>query len=269
MRKGKTLITITLGAMVLMAFSSVSAGNWFKRTFGDKGVKGSGDIITEDRDVKDFTRIETSGSFDVIVEVGEKQNITLTFDDNLLDLIETRVKGKTLEIYTDESYRSEYTCKVEITVPKLEGVMTRGSGDFDVRNVNSDRFDCRTRGSGDITIGDLNSRIVRCDINGSGDITVRDMESDFLECSIHGSGDITAEGKVDELEINVSGSGDVDARDLTAREATIVVKGSGDVRVRAQESFDGAVYGSGDIAYYGKPEHISTHVAGSGSIKRR
>jgi len=267
MLRGKALSAIGLAATVLMMFGSVEAGDWFNWTFGEKGVKGSGDMVTEDRDVKEFTWIETSGAFDVFVKAGEKQEVLL------VDLIETRVKGKTLKIYSDESYRSKHTCQVEITVPKLEGVTARGSGDITVggfdSETDSETFECHTKGSGDITVKNLNSDILRCNINGSGDITVRNLEGDFLECRISGSGDFSAEGKVEELEINVYGSGDVDTRDLVAKEATVTIKGSGNARVYAEESLDVAVYGSGDISYYGDPKHTEKHVSGSGSIKRR
>jgi len=269
MLRGKTLSAIGLAVAILMMSGSVEAGNWFNRTFGGNGVKGSGDMVTEGRDVMEFSWVETLGAFDVFVKVGEKQSVLITFDDNLIDLVETKVKGKTLKIFSDESFRSKRTCKIEITVPKLEGATTRGSGDITVMNVNSERFRCHVKGSGDITVSNINSDVFECDINGSGDITVKDLEGDFLECRINGSGDFSADGKVEELEIRVYGSGDVDTRDLRAKEAIVVIKGSGDARVHADESFDGSVYGSGDIAYYGDPEHTSKNVAGSGSIRRR
>jgi hypothetical protein len=269
MQRGKTLSVIGLAIAILLMSGSVVAGNWFNWTLGGNGVKGSGDMVTEDRDVKEFSGVETLGAFDVFIKVGEKQNVLITFDDNLIDLVETEVKGKTLKIYSDEPFRSKRTCKIEITVPKLEGVTTRGSGDITVMNVNSERFRCHVKGSGDISIKNVNSNVFECDINGSGDIAVKNLEGDLLDCRIKGSGDFSADGKVRELEIGVYGSGDVDARDLLAKEANVVIKGSGDARVHADESFDGSVYGSGDIAYYGDPEHTSKHVAGSGSIKRR
>ena len=142
MLRGKTLSAIGLAVTVLMISGSVEAGNWFTRTFGGNGVRGSGDMVTEGRDVREFSRIETLGAFDVFVKVGEKQRVLITFDDNLIDLVETKVKGKTLKIYSDESFRSKRTCKIAITVPKLEGVTTRGAGDITVKNVNSRRFKC-------------------------------------------------------------------------------------------------------------------------------
>jgi hypothetical protein len=269
MLRGKTLSAIGLAVAILMMSGSVEAGNWFNWTLGGNGVKGSGDMVTEDRDVREFSWIETLGAFDVFVKVGEKQSVLITFDDNLIDLIETKVKGKTLKIFSDESFRSKHTCKIEITVPKLEGVTTRGSGDIMVENVNSDRFRCHVKGSGDITVKGVKSEVFECDINGSGDITVKNLYGDYLECHINGSGDFSTDGEVEELEIRVYGSGDVDARDLRAKQANVVIKGSGDARVHADDSFDGSVYGSGDITYYGDPEHTSKHISGSGSIRRR
>lgn len=269
MSKGRILPGIAFVVAVIVMFSSVEAGNLFTRTFGGNGVKGSGDMVTQDHAVKEFKWIETLGAFDVFIKAGKEQKVSITFDDNLIDLIQLEVKKKTLKIYSEESYRSRRACRIEITVPKLEGVTTKGSGDITVENFESDSFECHTKGSGDITIKHLNCEDLRCDIKGSGDITIKNLKGDFLECRIAGSGDFSAEGSVEEVEIDVYGSGDVDTRKLAAKEANVVVKGSGDVKVCAEEGFDGAIYGSGDIYYYGDPEHTSKHVAGSGDIRRR
>jgi hypothetical protein len=267
MRRSKTLPAVMFGAAALIVTGSVRADDWFTRTFGGDAVKGSGDMVTESRVVKEFTWIEAHGAFDIFVKAGDTQQVLLTFDDNLLELIRTDVRGKTLKIYSDRSYRSRHTCQVEITVPRLEGVTIKGSGDMRVEGFDTDEFECRTDGSGDIEIVGLKNNELKCDISGSGDITVRDFTGDVFECRINGSGDFTASGTANELKIDVYGSGDVDARSLTAKEVEVTVMGSGDVKVFAQESFDGSVYGSGDIVCFGDPQHKSRHVAGSGSIR--
>jgi hypothetical protein len=256
-----------LAAAALIVTGSVRADDWFTRTFGGDAVKGSGDMVTESRVVNEFTWIETQGAFDVYVKAGDTQQVLLTFDDNLLELIETEVSGGKLKIYCDSSYRSRHTCRVEITVPSLEGVTIKGSGDMRIEDFNSDEFECRTDGSGDIEIIGLKSNVLKCDISGSGDITVKDLAGDVLECRIDGSGGVTIDGTANEVKIDVNGSGDVDARDLTAKEVEVTVMGSGDVKVFAEESFDGSVYGSGGIVCFGDPQHKSRHVAGSGSIR--
>ena len=228
MNSGLLRITTTIAAVILLAVGTAGAGDWFGWSFGG-GVKGSGDRITEERDIRDFTKIRTSGSMDVHVVVGDQPSLSITFDDNLIDLIETRVKGKTLRITCDESYRARKSCLIEITVPKLTSVVSSGSGDMLIENLNGDYFEYNVKGSGDLEI----------------------------------------EGEVEEVELGVAGSGDINARQLIADHAEVVIRGSGDVDVYANESFSGSVYGSGDIDYYGKPDHVDKHVSGSGDITRR
>ncbi len=220
---------LCLLAMVIIAAPAASAGDVWKFLSCRDYIDGSGDLVTETRDLKDFSRIKLSGSMDLYVSVGKDPGVKLTFDDNLIDFIETEVRGKTLKIWSEESYSSSRGCRIDISVPTLETVR----------------------------------------LSGSGDIEIYDLNGDVFEYAVSGSGDLQVSGKVDEVEIKVTGSGDVDARDLEAAEVYVRVSGSGDVRVFASESFDGRVSGSGDILFYGDPEHVSRHVSGSGDIRRK
>ena len=194
----------------VLAFVSASFAKNHKGWFGwRETIRGSGNLVTQEREVDSFVNIDAGGSFDVDVKVGPKTSVKLTFDDNIIDLIDTRVRGKTLHIDSDKSYSTDKRCKVEITVPLLESVS----------------------------------------LNGSGDLDIQDLKGDLFECDVNGSGDVVATGDVDELDVDIQGSGDVD--------------------VYAIEDFDGAVYGSGDIRYYGDPKHAHSHVAGSGSVRKR
>ena len=213
-------------SLVLLIAGSASA-DWFG--FGGKSIKGSGDAVTEERDVGSFKRIESNGSADIFVTIGKELSVTVTLDDNLIDLIETEVRGKTLKIDSRESYSTRLGCKIEITVPELERVYLRGSGD----------------------------------------ILVERLDAESFEFKLAGSGRLVAEGSTDELELRLSGSGDIDTRDLIAQEAYVSISGSGDVRVHAEESFDGRISGSGDIAIYGDPSDFSKSVSGSGSIRKK
>lgn len=228
MRKfGVSFLTIGLG-LVLFSSQPALAGDLFG-IFGS-GERGSGEIASEEREVDEFDRIKIDGSTDVFVTIGEEQSVKVTTDDNLLDNIETRVRGRhTLLISSHGNIRSRRGVRVDITVPKLTSVRISGSGDADIEGLRGESF----------------------------------------EIEISGSGDVVVEGEVDEVEITIDGSGDVDARHLKAKDAYVKIAGSGDVDVFAAESFDGNVYGSGDISFWGRPEHVSRHVSGSGDISRR
>jgi hypothetical protein len=269
MTSSKTLPAVLSTVAAVLMSGSVETEARPARAFWGETVKGSGEVAVELRNVGEFSRIETLGAFDVFITPGDTQEVVLTFDDNLLELVKTEVVGKTLKIYADEPYRSRRTCKVDITVPRLEGVTTKGSGDIEVEGFDSERLECSTKGSGDITITDLICDDLFCHVNGSGDIIVNRVEGNFLKCRIAGSGDFKAVGEVESVEIGIYGSGDVDLRKLIAQEAEVVIKGSGDVKVYCEENFDGAIYGSGDIAVYGDPARVSKHIAGSGDLRFR
>lgn len=216
-------------ALIGLIVPIVAAGDFFGIKFGEDRIKGSGEIVTEERDVRDFDKIKSSGSFDVFIVVGEEQSIEISYDDNLIDLITTKVKGKTLYISSEGSFSSRKSCKIEINVPSLEAVKLSGSGDIEVSN----------------------------------------LDAEFFEYSLSGSGDLIASGKVDELEVHVSGSGDIDTRDLMANIVQASISGSGDIKVYAKERLRGKVSGSGDIEYYGDPDKVSSSVSGSGDIRKR
>ncbi len=223
----KRIFIISLLSLIML-ITSANAGDFFD-FFRGKHIKGSGDITTEEREIDNFEYLKSTGSFDIIVNVGEEPTLKITFDDNLIDIVETEVRGKTLTIKSEGNYRSRRNCLIEITVPQLEHVK----------------------------------------LSGSGDIEIFGLEGELFELELSGSGEITAEGQVEELEVKISGSGDIDTRDLKAADVYARVSGSGDIKVYASKSFEGRVSGSGDIYYYGNPKDVDRSVTGSGRIRKK
>lgn len=239
-------IMITVGLLMFMA-GSVQAGGILSFLTGHY-VNGSGDLTTEERKLPEFTEIDVSGPFDLVVTCGEEQTVTITIDDNLMDLISTNVRRGVLKIKCEESFSAHRRSKIEISVPALEALSLHGSGNVRVRAAKGDKIDFSIR--------------------GSGEIEVVDIDAELLSISISGSGEFVAVGKATEVEARVSGSGDIDLRDLIADDANVRVSGSGDVEVYARKSFSGRVSGSGDIRIHGNPKRFREKVSGSGDIRR-
>ena len=89
---------------------------------------GSGDIITENRSVRDFTGISVGGDFDVEVRIGPATEVKLEADDNIMRYIETVVSGNTLKIRTRDLHNyHDVHMKVYITTPSLTKISTSAS----------------------------------------------------------------------------------------------------------------------------------------------
>ncbi len=220
---------VLLVTLVALASNALADRVTHKSGFWGKTVRGSGEMTTETRDVGSFTRIESDGAFDITVRFGPTQKVTLTFDDNLIDQIETKVHGRTLDLSSEGSWSSHENCKVEITVTALD----------------------------------------RISISGSGEIEIIDMKAEEFEFEQSGSGTFTASGTCGDLNVDLSGSGSIHTVDLAADNVTVTISGSGDAEVFAKVSLEAEVSGSGSIEYYGSPENVSSNVSGSGRITKR
>lgn len=247
--------SFTKFAAIALAAASLSAchihldledddGGW---SYESGRIKGSGNKSTQSIDIGRFENLRLNSSADVSISLGKSQQINLTTDDNLLSNVSFTIKGDTLVISNDKSYRTRLGTKIDIEVPALDGVKVYGSGDIDVEGA--ERME------------DFTARVY-----GSGDISLDEINVSHLDLEVNGSGDIVAEGSTKELRIKVNGSGDVDARAMESKNAQARVNGSGDIVLHVTEELNAAVSGSGDIRYKGSPK-VSVKDNGSGDVR--
>jgi hypothetical protein len=268
----RRLLFATIAIAVLLVLggvtSSVAKSKWSFGWGNSHGVRGSGVATTVDRKVDGFDRIEISLGADLDITVGPEFRVTMTCDDNLVDLITTRVRGRTLEIDSRGSFSTRENIKLEITLPKLTGLSVDGSGRMTINKLSGDDFTLDISGSADVTC-DGSVADLRITIDGSGDAEFTGLTAERVEVELYGSGDIALAGTCKEMSVAIPGSGYVDARDLKCQDVIADISGSGNVDVWAENSLDGSVSGSGDIRYWGTPSDVNRNVSGHGRITRK
>lgn len=188
---------------------------------------GSGKPASVERAPPPFERIALRSAENVEVRVGGKTSVKVSGDDNLLELVETRVEGDTLVIESRGSYRTKTPLLVEVQLPSLRHFALDGSADARLSGIRGER----------------------------------------LGVELNGSGDIEASGEVGELEVEVNGSGDADLGELRAKRVEAELNGSGDIDVAASEELRAEINGSGDIRYRGAPAKLRSEVNGSGDVE--
>ena len=210
-------------------------------------VRGSGDLVTEDRSVSDFDRVSMSGSGDLVITQGDEESLTIETDDNIMPYITSEVKNGTLHLGYDipegkniSPTRLTYTLKVK----DLTGVEVSGSGSVEAASIDTCCLDIVLNGSGNTQIDSLNTENLVVEVNGSADVELSGEAADQV--------------------IEISGSGKYKAGDLQSESVDIKIDGSSDVTVWATESLVANINGSGSVDYYGKP---TTDISSSGSGK--
>ena len=215
----KTLL-ITLAVIIIIIFI-------IKHNLTKNNIQGSGNIISESRELNNFTSIILLGSIDVNIKTSESNNCVVVADDNLIPYIKTEVVNNKLNISLNESYSSEEKLVVNINTPNYDEVS----------------------------------------LSGSGNINILDFKNNNLSLNISGSGNITGNGEVETLVVKINGSGNLMSKEIKSKSATITINGSGDAEVFASDSISAKINGSGNIEYFGNPEIVDSIINGSGDIK--
>ena len=214
----KTLL-ITLAVIIIIIF-------FIKNNLTKNKIQGSGNIISESRELNNFTSITLLGSIDVNIKTSESNNCVVVADDNLIPYIKTEVVNNKLNISLNESYSSEEKLVVNINTPNYDEVS----------------------------------------LSGSGNINILDFKNNNLSLNISGSGNITGNGEVEILVVKINGSGNLMSKEIKSKSATITINGSGDGEVFAGDSISAKINGSGNIKYFGNPENVDSIINGSGDI---
>lgn len=172
---------------------------------------GSGNLVTEERDVADFDSIQVSDGIRVVVDVRARagHTVSVRYDDNLLDNLVTRVEGTTLLVEFDGSVNvaSGRNRAVEITMPALE--LLDASGGASVRATGRvELYRIQASGGASIFAGELNADDVDLDVSGGASARIRATSSVTGDAS--GGASVKVVGSPPSVRIDTSGGASVD-----------------------------------------------------------
>lgn len=190
-------------------------------------INGSGDLVSESRNISNFTKVKIDGVFEVMITQGDVPSVEIIANENIINMVKTVVGGNELKLYLDDDYNYQnIELYANIIVPSIKSIKNSGSGNILILNVDND--------------DDFN-------VNNSG------------------SGDISIEGTTQNLILKNEGSGEFNGFLFTTNDCSIRVIGSGDCKVNCANNLNTNIKGSGSIYYVGLPT-IKADISGSGEI---
>jgi hypothetical protein len=280
----RTLIAIAclaaLGGCAIVVAPGGEGDYTVRTPFNGNTVDGDGIAARDQRTIGTVNGLDVNGSIVVDVRVGPATSLVVEADSNLLQLIRTDVRGDTLNIYTDRSYRSRNPVHVIYTVPRLTDLRQNGSGRVDVTGLSGAPLTLRRNGSGAVSLSGqvasleidsngsgsvdaskLQSASAKLSLTGSGNLQVGRVAGDYAIVNLNGSGQLHASGNVHSLTARSNGSGHLDLGKLSSDQADLSSSGSGGITANVRQSLIAQNGGSGGIRVYGNPGQRS--VSGS------
>jgi hypothetical protein len=218
------------------------------RAFGH--VVGSGNVVSEQRDVGDFDEVVLSGVGQLYMTQTGSESLTIEAEDNIMPLLTSEVHGRRLVLGTEPGthFSPKKPIRFTLTVKDLSAV--------------------RISGAGNAEIPALGTQSLRLEISGAGNMTVTGLAAERVELTLSGAGSLTCAGEVRDQEARISGAGSYHGEDLASMTARVTISGTGSAYVRVSEQLDARVSGVGSIVYRGSPT-VRKSVSGVGRITQR
>jgi hypothetical protein len=218
--------------------------------FFGPGERGSGNVVTETRNVSDFRAIEVDYPAQVLIEQGDTESLKIEAEDNLLPGLKTEVRNGTLDI----SYKPEKgkrvnptkIVKITIVVKDLNEVQFESAGELIIEKLKTDNLDVSLSGAGNLKLDE---------------ILVQD-----LGVNLSGAGSMSASGTVENLDLNISGFGDFKGGELRGKTTSVTISGAGSATVWVDSELTAEVSGAGSVSYYGAAS-VTRRINGVGSVK--
>jgi Putative auto-transporter adhesin, head GIN domain len=211
-----------------LATLSMSAGCSFN--IGSSGVRGSGIVKTESREVAGFSSISFKSVGKVTMQQTGKESLTIAAEDNILPLLESRVADNILYLTLAKDGKMNPTKPIEFVVQ--------------VKSLES-----------------LN-------VDGVGSIEAKGIQGKRLAVAMDGVGEVAIAGSADVLDLNLSGVGSFQGEAFKTKRATVRNSGVGSAVVSVSEQLDADLSGVGSIEYVGSPQ-VQRSGRGLGTVKQR
>ena len=231
---------ILVAATIILSILACDVG------FGGQTVRGSGTVVEESRDISDISAVELAMQGTLFIEMGGSESLRIEADENLMEYIETDVRGGKLVIEnrSGTNLRPSQQINFYLTVVELDSVGISSSGDIDMGPVQSGPFSVSISSSGDLTINGLESSSLTVRISSSGDLEILG-------------------GQVQRQDITLSSSGEYNAENLASAEAEVSLTSSGTATIRVSDRLSGRLSSSGNVRYIGDPQ-VNVNTSSSG-----
>ena len=149
------------------------------------GIRGNGQIKTEERPIAAFVNLDGGGAFD----------------------IETNVSGDTLHLRTREHVWPTHGIKVVISSPTRSGGKMRGAIKLTAKQLSGPIFALEAKGASQVSLDGSVDRLL-VDMTGASQLAAAGLQAKTAEISTTGAGDAEV-AVTDALKVVITGAGKV------------------------------------------------------------
>lgn len=239
--KTKHLQLVGIFAFLTLILSSC----WFL----GPSIKGDGNVTEETRQVGEFDQIDVSRGMNVYITQGSPTKVVVIADNNLHELIETKVEGSVLKVYVNENIRWAKEKKVMVTVEKLTGVRTSsGANAWSQNQITSENLELKASSGANLTM-EVNATSLTADCSSGANIKLS--------------------GSAKEADLETSSGANLKGEELKADNCKMKASSGGNVSATVNERLEAKASSGGNVVYYGEPKSTDVNTSSGGNIHKK
>jgi len=236
---------------------------------------GPGSVVTEEKDVADFTSVDVSGTFEVEIIQSDSFSTTISADESFFDYIAVSKEGDTLRIYlnprhtfTDFTLQAR-TLKAKITMPTLHGLNLSGASKGTVTGFKSaEDFSLDVSGASSLDMDDMEVDDVEFEISGASKVTGK-LTADDAKFEVSGASKIELDGSANNIILNTSGASEVNLADFPLNNANANLSGASKATLNVKGRLDSILSDASSLYFEGNPTMGNISVSGASTIKHK
>lgn len=228
--------------MLVMLFTTTSCF-----VDGFTGIRGNRNVVSEERSINEnFDAIKVQQGINLYLTQGNKTELSVEADENIIDLLKTEVKNNELKVYFDKNVYKAKARNVFLTTNEIEQIRT-SSGAY-VKSENTLQ---------------VNNLIL--DSSSGSSIKVY-VSANEIESSTSSGADIDIYGKADKISARASSGSSIDADELKAIDGYAKASSGADINLNISGNLTAKASSGGDIDYEGNPKNVNKDTSSGGSV---
>ncbi|HEY96431.1 MAG TPA: DUF2807 domain-containing protein [Dehalococcoidia bacterium] len=263
MKRGLILVVLVLTMVTVLALP------------GCKGTIGSGEVITEKKDFKNFTSLDISSAFEVDIKQSSTYSVVISADEDLFDYIEVTQTGSKLKIYLSPRHIfTDFTLgkrvlKAEISMASLHDLEISGASKGTVTGFKSaSPLKLNVSGATTLKLVNIAAGDTECEVSGASKLT-GNMTAGYADFTVSGASSMEVSGVANNMEIEVSGASRADLEKFHVGNVDVTLSGASEATVYVNEMLDIEVSGASRLYFIGNPTLGETNISGASTIKHK
>jgi len=235
-------------------------------------VPGSGNLVTQEFEFSDFTRVEVGSAFQVEIVQADSYRVSVTADDNLFEYIQVSKVGETLKIGLKLlPMRPLFTTlRAEISMPQIYDLNLSGATRGTVSGFSStENLDIELSGASSLNLAEMSAGDVEFELSGasrvSGDITA----GGDARLDLSGASSVQLQGSAGDLVIDASGASRVELDNFPVASADVKLSGASGATVNLDGRLDADLSGASRLRYIGEPTMGDIDTSGGSTLSKK